>query len=154
MPEHPLDAPQTYAQWVVVLDAFVTMEHDEEVARALAEGRIQWGPGVAECLTKKLNDAAKARVKKLEERYNRDRKHAQGDPVALTKALLSLRRGLANTAAMLESAHGLPAEVTQALGQYVHDSADLMQSSLLDSARSDRTGRSKALLIDTPVNKF
>lgn len=130
------------------------MKDDAAVTAALAQGTLQWDPGVAPRLTHRLNTAAQTRVKKLQERFNRDLEHAQGSQAAITQALLSLRQRLADTASMLAQAGGLPQEVTQALKSYVHDSADAMQSSLLDSARADRSGKLKAILTDTPVNKF
>lgn len=138
----------------MVIDAFQSMRRDDEVSRALASGTIEWDAGVAPRLTQRLNDAAQARTKALQERFDRDLQHAQGSPAAVTHALLSLRGGLARTAVLLGSAKGLPQEVTAALVKYVRDSADAMQSSLVDSARDDRTGRVRVILRDTPVNKF
>lgn len=148
------EAPSTYAEWVRVLERFGRSEDDLQVARAFAAGTIEWTAGVAPRLTNRLSDATSARVKAVEERFNRDLKHARGDVGAIAKALLTLRKGLAQTASMLSAAQGLPSDVRDGLVKFVHNSADAAQKSLEDGMQGDRTGRLRQLVRTTPVNKF
>ena len=145
--------PHTYAQWVEVLDMFKDKADDEAVLEAMLQGTIEWQSGVAERFSKKLIDAVNYRMNSASDRFQRDMSRAYGQERAIVQALLALRKEMRFLSRAI-NLPALPEKDRQHYLQLVISQADKMQSSLEDSAKTDRTGKLSSLVRNNRVNSF
>jgi len=136
-----MKSPTTYAEWASCCDRLLEG----------ACGTIEWTSGVAERITRRIHDVFDKRLKLLAEQFQRDLDRAHGNETLLTNALLGIRKGLAPLV-HLGSLPALPEMVSQSFKQSLQQYAARTQSSLEDSARSDRTGRLLSIIKRTPVS--
>ena len=136
--------PKTYADWTVLLTLFKERGHDEEVLAAMQEGSLSWQSGVAERFTAQLMNAVEVRLGAASEVFSRSMQHARDERETIA-ALLGLRRTLSFLLRAVDLP-ALPKEQRAALCKMVAEHAERMQESLLDTARSDRTGRMMSIV--------
>lgn len=145
--------PNTYAEWVTVLDMLKNKEDDEAVLEAMLQGTIEWQVGVAERFAKRLIDTINERMNSATEKFQKEINRSQGQERALIQALVSLRKELK----FLSQAIHLPALPEKDREHYynlVKEQADKIQESLEDSAKHDRTGKLASLIRNNKVNNF
>ena len=143
--------PQTYAEWVTVLDMFKDKTDDENVLSAMRAGKIEWQTGVAERFSKKLIDVVNYRMKSATDKFQREMTRTGGQERAIVQALLTLRRELA----FLAKAINLPVLPEKDRNHYVQlviSQANSIQNSLEDSAKRDRTGKLASIVRNNKVN--
>lgn len=144
--------PKTYADWIALLALLKERGHDEEVLAAMREGSLSWQSGVAERFTAQLMNAVEVRLGAASDVFSRSMQHAREERETVA-ALLSLRRTLSFLLRAVDLP-ALPQEQREALRKMVAEHAERMQESLLDSARSDRTGRMMCIVRSHCVNRF
>jgi hypothetical protein len=145
--------PRIYSEWVEAFDALLARTDDAGVLEALRQGTIEWQSGVAERFAKKLTDTINARMNAASDRFQRDMNNARGQEGQIVQALLALRKEMR----FLAQAIDLPAIPEKDRAQYrqmVVSQADSMQSSLEDSAKTDRSGKMASLVRNHKVNAF
>ena len=136
--------PKTYADWIALLALFKERGHDEEVLAAMQEGSLSWQSGVAERFTAQLMNAVEVRLGAASEVFSRSMQHARDERETIA-ALLGPRRTLSFLLRAVDLP-ALPKEQRAALCKIVAEHAERMQESLLDTARSDRTGRMMSIV--------
>ncbi len=91
MPVPPeVGVPRYYAEWVPLIERFSA--GDDMVLGTLEGAEMEWTPGVAERLARRLHDAFNARIHEAQRRMQRDLNHAQGSSYHLSQCLLAMRR--------------------------------------------------------------
>jgi len=149
----PLRPPTTYAEWSDILDLLKKKERDAEVLTAMQNGTIEWQAGVAERFSKRLMDTITARMNAASDKFQKEMSRTGGHEGATVQALLALRKEYA----FLSQAINLPAIPKEDRPQYcalVREQADKTQSSLEDSAKQDRTGKTASIVRNHKVNSF
>lgn len=145
--------PHTYAEWVSVLDMFKNKTEDEEVLQAMLRGTVEWQSGVAERFSKKLIDVVNYRMNSATDKFQKEMTRSRGQERAIVQALLALRKELS----FLSKAINLPAlpeKDRQHYHQLVISQANSIQSSLEDSAKTDRSGKLASIVRNNRVNAF
>ena len=141
--------PETYAEWCDTLDALRDGRADEDTLSSMKNGTLHWQVGVADRFTRRLTDAVNTRMNQAIDRFQRGIQH-RGDEQELTGALLALRHELE----FLRNVMDIPAIPADSRKQYValvEDQAKKIQESLLDSAKTERTGKLQSIIRNHPV---
>ncbi len=143
--------PSTYAEWMPLFDKLATATDDSSVLPLLQQGTIAWQSGVAERFATRFAEMLNARLDRATDAFQRANQHAHGER-EIIEALLKLRKDLH---LLLELTHipALPPEQQQAYRDLVQQQADTIQQSLMDSSRSDRTGKLTSIIRNHPVNR-
>lgn len=145
--------PHTYAEWVVILEAFKNKTNDEDTLNAMKAGTIEWQSGVAERFINKLTEAFNSRMNTACDRFQKEMSRSNGQESLIVQAILGLRKEMA----FLARAIDIPALPENSRQQYVNlivEQADNMQKSLEDSAKRDRTGKMSSIIRNHKVNSF
>lgn len=145
--------PQTYAQWVSVLDLFKNKSDDESVVVAMKKGTIQWQSGVAERFSQRLVDAVNLRLNNAIDRFQKELNRSRGQERDIVRAILALRKELSFLANAVDLPV-IPESDRVRYRQLVSDQADKIQNSLEDSAKSDRTGKLASIIRNNKVNSI
>lgn len=146
--------PHTYAEWVVVLDAFADKLDDEQVIPAMHNGTLDWQAGVSERFSQRLVEAVNKRMNAASDRFQRDQQRAHGDERTTVNSLLNFRNEFITLMNVMDI-NALPKEHRIQYLNIIKNQADSVQEALEDSARrNDRSGRLLSLVQGTPVNKF
>lgn len=127
--------PRHYAEWAVALDRFAA--GDDDGLAAMEAGTLEWTSGVAERFTRRAHDALFARLTTVQRCLQRDLDQTGGREAAVSRALVSARRG-AGPLVRFARLPALPAEVRTHLEGEIERVLVSMQSSLEASARADR----------------
>lgn len=153
MESNTVSIPSTYAQWVTVIDNLKNKIDDEATLSAMQRGTIEWQTGVAERFSKKLIDAINFRLNAATDKFQKDMSRSRGQESSIVQALLSLRKELV----FLSKAVDLPVIPEDDRRHYkrlVIDQANTIQSSLEDSAKTDRTGKLSSIIRNHRVNSL
>ncbi len=148
-----ISPPQTYAEWVAILDILRDKTNDENVLEAMLNGKLEWQSGVAERFAKKLIDTINYRMNAASDKFRNDMGRANGQERIIVQALLSLRKEMM----FLSKAINLPVipeKDREHYYQLVLTQAENMQKSLEDSAKKDRTGKLLSIVKNNRVNSF
>ena len=148
-----ISPPQTYAEWVAILDILRDKTNDENVLEAMLNGKLEWQSGVAERFAKKLIDTINYRMNAASDKFRSDMGRAYGQERIIVQALLTLRKEMM----FLSKAINLPVIPEKDREQYyqlVLTQAENMQKSLEDSAKKDRTGKLLSIVKNNRVNSF
>lgn len=148
-----IPVPHTYSEWVSVLTLFKNKTNDAEVLRAMQSGTVQWQSGVAERFSKKLIDAVNYRMNAASDKFQLELSRARGQESAIIQAILGLRKEMA----FLAQAINLPALPDREREHYLNlviEQANVMQKSLEDSAKNDRSGKLSSIIRNHKVNSF
>lgn len=140
--------PATYAEWPPLLDRF--RDGDDSVLDALRTGTLEWTNVVAERWTVRFSEALNARLQRVTAQLQRSLDRAQGDPFAVSTAVLAARRALVP----LRAATALPwapDAVRQHFAGEVTRFAECTQSSLESSAKRNRADGLLKALRDNPL---
>lgn len=145
--------PKTYAEWVPVLEMLKDKTDDEAVLQAMLQGSIPWQAGVAERFSKRFIDVVNHRMNRAVDKFQKDMSRSRGQESAIVQALLALRKELCFLSKAI-SLPALPEKDRQHYTQLVVDQANKIQSSLEDSAKSDRSGKLSSIVRNHRVNAF
>lgn len=148
-----IPVPHTYSEWVSVLTLFKNKTNDAEVLRVMQSGTVQWQSGVAERFSKKLIDAVNYRMNAASDKFQLELSRARGQESAIIQAILGLRKEMA----FLAQAINLPALPDREREHYLNlviEQANVMQKSLEDSAKNDRSGKLSSIIRNHKVNSF
>lgn len=148
-----LKIPNTYAEWVNVLDMLKMKTDDDEVLIVMQKGTIAWQSGVAERFSKKLIDVINSRMNGASDKFQKGLERANGEERAIVQALLALRKEMMFLVAAIDLP-ALPNKERKQYRQLVLEQADNMQSSLEESAKKDRSGKLSSIVRNHKVNEF
>lgn len=145
--------PETYYEWVIILDMLKAKSDDEAVLSAMQNGSIEWQSGVAERFAKKLIDVINYRMNAASDKFQKEINRSNGHERGIVQAILALRKEMF----FLSKAINLPAipeKDRQYYYQLVIDQANSIQNSLEDSAKKDRSGKLVSIVRNNKVNVF
>lgn len=145
--------PETYAEWVAVLDMLQGKTDDEAVLLAMQQGSIQWQSSVAERFTRKLIDVVNFRMNRASDKFQKEIEHAYGQERVIVQALLALRREMCFLSKVI-NLPAIPEKDRDHYYQLVIAQANSMQSSLEESAKKDRSGKLANIVRNNKVNVF
>ncbi len=131
-----MPAPHSYAEWSRWLDVFASGGDDEAALQAMAAGRLDWTPGVANLFSERMQAVFDRRLKDCGARLDRSFAHSRHD-VDVVRALLDGRRHFA-LLYRLANLVSLPEVLRSHLRDSLDKVAAQMQQSLEDSARRER----------------
>jgi hypothetical protein len=134
-----LPVPRTYAEWSQVLDAFSEGGREAEALAAMAAGRLDWTPGVAQLFTDRVTTLLDLRLKQCSARLQRDLGE-RADEVTLVRALLDARRHF-SVLHQLASLATLPESLRAFLRDELVRITARMQADLEANARTLRCDR-------------
>lgn len=143
--------PHTYAQWADVLDVLLEKTDDEDVLEVMKQGTLEWQSGVAERFTKRLIDTVNARMNAASDKFQKEIGRANGSESVIIHALLALRKELSFLMKVMDLP-ALPEKERQQYVQLVIDQANIIQKSLEDSAKKERTGKLLSIIRNHRVN--
>lgn len=135
----PNKPPTTYAEWDGYLERLKTEEEDDILFILLSQGEVSWTPGVAERFAEKMVRVFNQRLDNCAKRLDRSLEHTTGE-TGLVKGLLATRRSLAYLY-QLANLSVFPETLRKNLLESLANYAKQTQSSLENSAKSDRTGQ-------------
>lgn len=145
--------PQTYSEWVTVLDKLKNKVADTDVLIAMQGGRLEWQSGVAERFVKRLVEAVNIRLNAASDKFQKDMSRIGGNENAIVQAILALRKELYFLTQVL-NIPVIPHEQRQQLIDMVYEQANTMQKSLEDSSKRDRSGKLSSIVRNNKVNNF
>lgn len=146
-----VNIPKTYREWIEVLDVFVQGENDTDVLQAMRAGQLEWQAGVAERFIKRLEEALNTRLVRANSTYQKRTSQMQSLGSDTTQAIIAYRKELiflqeaVNLAVMPEDARNHLVDMVQKIRNDI-------QASLLDSAKSDRSGRLASIIRNNKIN--
>lgn len=146
------DSPTTYSEWSRLLDQFAQEpnELDERLLGKLGRGAIQHGPAVTPRLVDRITELINARLKHCTAALQRALDRSGGIEANVVSALIAARKHLTVPAALAELP-ALPAEVRSKLKHSLGEYVNRVNMSLIESARSDATGRIAHIVRHNPV---
>ena len=153
MLEVAISPPNTYSEWVVVLDMLKAKSDDEAVLAAMQNGTIEWQSGVAERFAKKLVDVINYRMNVATDKFQKEILRSNGQERVIVQTLLALRKEFCFLSKAI-NLPAIPAEDRRQYYQLVISQADSVQKSLEESAKKDRTGKLASIVRNNRVNVF
>jgi hypothetical protein len=148
-----MQSPHTYGDWANTISELLSGEHDEEVLQSMKAGTIQWQTGVAERFTTLLSNAINSRINSAIDKFQKETSRTGASGATMIQGLLALRRELAFLLDVVDLP-ALPEEYRNAFCELVRSSADKLQSSLEDSAKSDRSGQLSSIVRNHKINNI
>lgn len=144
--------PRSYAEWTAWLDRLARGDDDEGCLQALHAGSLDWTPGVAPLFVQRLGDEIQRRLRVCSERLTRDLGHASEES-RLVRALLLARQQLVFVQQLCRLPT-LPQPVQQQFEVELSRFAERAQSSLLETARADRSGWLASLIRHNALTRY
>lgn len=135
-----MNVPKSYAEWVNLLVVLKEKKADVEVLEAMQQGELVWQSGVAERFVKKFIEVLNFRMDSATDRFQREMERAGNSENLIVQALLNLRREM-QFLTELSNLNVFPAEQRNAIGTMIDEQIAIMQKSLEDSAKGERTGK-------------
>ena len=135
-----MNVPKSYAEWVNLLVVLKEKKADVEVLEAMQQGELVWQSGVAERFVKKFIEVLNFRMDSATDRFQREMERAGNSENLIVQALLNLRREMQFLTG-LSNLNVFPAEQRNAIGTMIDEQIAIMQKSLEDSAKEERTGK-------------
>lgn len=133
--------PQTYVEWSELLIKLrEPSEQDQLMLHALDNGSIEWTSGVAEKITNLAYAVIESRLQAATQFFQNEITRAGNQEAAIIRALLNARHRFS----FLYHFCGLspfPAELQDTFKQVVEQYIQDTQTSLIASAKEDRSGR-------------
>lgn len=148
-----ISTPHTYSEWVSVLTIFKNKSNDVDVLAAMQAGTIEWQSGVAERFSLKLTDAVNARMNVASDKFQLALSRARGEESVIVQAILGLRKEMAFLVQAINLS-AIPEKERKYYMNLVIEQADMMQKSLEDSAKNDRTGKLSSIIRNHKINSF
>lgn len=148
-----MKAPNTYSEWVKIIDALKSGGDDAEVLSAMQKGTIEWQSGVAERFVKRLIGSVNDRLNTATDKLQNNMKRVGGNEGAFINSLLLFRKEMAFLAQVV-NIPALPSADRQHYVDLVTDHANRVQRSLEDSAKADRSGKLSSIVRNHKVNQI
>lgn len=148
-----LKGPQTYKEWIDLLDIFKDGKMDKEVYEAMEKGTLVYQDGVTERFVTELFKVLSYRLEKINEMINNGFKNIKNSDEEVVSVLMGARNSI-NGLMSLTRVSAFSEEIRGALKENLTKYADSMYSSLIDSAKKDRTGKLNVIIKNNPINKL
>ncbi len=145
--------PDTYSEWMSLLDVLREKKNDEEVLRAMQLGKLEWQSGVAERFSQSLINVVNDRMNVATDRFQKELGRSMGQERNLVQSLLAVRKELKFLTFVVDIP-ALPDDERRQYQSLIREQADNMQQSLEDSAKKDRTGKLSSIIRNNRINVF
>ncbi|ANU17895.1 hypothetical protein BBI11_13015 [Planococcus maritimus] len=145
--------PATYTEWLDFLEVLKFEEMDEKTIGGMEQGDLEWTPGVAERFIQKVYDVMDLRLKNASSQFQLALNRSGSEETLMIGAILTLRKRLV-FCLRLAKLPIFPDEVQEALSKVVKEFAESAQGSLIESAKTDRTGHLRLLIKNNPITGF
>lgn len=143
--------PTTYKEWSDILETFAMGGNDQTIIPLMKRGSLSWQAGVAERFVKRFSLAINQRLERATTTFQKRMTQAHGIEGPMVQALLQIRKELI----LLEDAVAievLPEENRQQFIAMIQAQRNSMQESLLESAKSDRSGKIMSIVRNNKIN--
>lgn len=137
--------PETYAQWIEVLDLLKAGNNDQEVLNMMKKGTLHVQVGVIDRFTSKLIEIIKFRIHRGIDNFHGFLHNANGREAIIIQSIRSLKKEL-NFLYECVSISSLPVELSKKLQLFLIEQSKEMQESLEKSSELDRTGKLKSII--------
>lgn len=148
-----MTSPTTYGEWMKLFDTIEKSAQFEEYIQVIRTGKISFTSGVSERFIQSVTTMIRNRISKAQDVYKSQMKNNRSGEMGVSRALQSLAREY-RFLYQLANALPIPANYRDQVAQLVKDQADFTQTSLLDTAKSDRTGKLASIVRSAAVNKL
>jgi hypothetical protein len=148
-----LKTPGTYKEWIECIDTFVEGIMDESIFEAMNKGILSWQAGVADRITEQIFKALEVRTKSINDMLQKQLKAPSVSENQIVNALINGRVAIENLL-RLSTVKPFPEELKKSIADTIISYADSIQSSLIDSARNDRTGKLSVIVKNNPINRL
>ncbi|MBO3460642.1 hypothetical protein G7B40_007535 [Aetokthonos hydrillicola Thurmond2011] len=145
--------PVTYAQWSDCLDRLIDGTLQTSELPILDSGKIEWSKGSAERFASRFADAYDKVLKQCASRLQKNLSLGANNEFDIVKALTVARRTL-TFLFQISLLKPVPEDLRNYLQEAVNKYAKQAQSSLEQSAKSDRSGRLASLLKNNSLLNF
>lgn len=145
--------PYTYSEWSNVLAAFKEKTNDTDILLAMQAGTVEWQSGVAERFSKKLIDAVNVRIDMAFDKFQKEILRNDGSEGEIIQAIFALRKEM-KFLAQAVNLPALPEKERQHYLNLVLEQANIMQESLEEFAKNDRTGKLSSIIRNHKINSF
>lgn len=145
--------PTTYAEWSDCLDRLINGGLQTSDLPILDLGRIEWSKGSAERFASRFADAYNQVLSQCADCLQKNLSLAANNEFDIVKALTVARRTL-TFLFQISLLNPIPEDLRKYLQETVDRYAKQAQSSLEQSARSDRSGRLTSLLKNNSLLNF
>lgn len=145
--------PTSYSEWCSLMDEIGTSPRNDDYIHLIQQGRISWTSGVAERFIQCVANMLRKRINAAQDVYQRQMRNSMGADIAISRALSVLTREY-RYLYRIASALPIPEEYVQQMAKMVQDQADLTHRNLMDSAKTDRTGKLADIVRSAGVNKL
>lgn len=139
-----IPAPHSYIEWSNCLDLLERGLEDAATLDAMEQGKLEWTAGLAELFSERVSATLSVRLNRCADQLSRQLR-AGADEVTLVRALLNTRSILVELK-RIGQLTSLPDMLRSHLLGELDKYAQRTQSSLEDSAKSDRSGRLASLV--------
>ncbi|MGG4606323.1 hypothetical protein ACLPHM_16180 [Paenalcaligenes sp. Me131] len=143
---------QTYAQWSECLELLATGNHDEACLMSMSQGSLALVGGVVSLFSKRLAEEFNTRLSRCSDLLTRDLQRSS-DESGVVRAILNARKSLAFLH-RLAHVQSFPETLRTHLSDEVRKFAQRAQTSLEDSAKTDRTGRLAVVLRNNNLSRY
>ena len=135
--------PNTYAQWMALLDCFMQGAMDDALIGAARGGSLSWTQGYGDRFARALAGALNKRIDTARDCFTKQ--ISRGASVNLVSSLISLRKEYTYTL-RFALAVPVPTAYRDDFKRLVMDEAEKTQKALEESAKHDRTGRQSSVI--------
>lgn len=146
--------PETFAEWCDLFNEFKERINDEENLKAAYEGSFEFVPGAAELFSEKFLQAINERLKLAQSRFDRDMSHARGSEGEISRALSALKRELKIIYRFSVMPCTAGTESLSGCCDIVTDAAKTIESSLINSAKNDRSGKLSVMVKNAQISNI
>lgn len=148
-----MNTPITFAEWSDLFDMIKKRLNDAETLEAAQNGTYDMQPITAELWMEEFTSAINERLNLANQRFKRDFSASAGSEGRIIQAISSLKKELVFVY-KLSKIPCVPNAAKEKCAKIVTDSAKKLESSLMDSAKSDRSGKLGILIRNAEISKF
>ena len=139
-----MNGPETYGEWVLLLEKLKNGTDDADILRAMKRGTLAWQDGIAERFMKRLMETVVGRMDRTADQFKKEMGRAHGES-DIIRALLAMRKHLVYLLEVVDLP-AIPEEIRKPGIQLIIDQSEKIQHSLESSARKDRSGKMESLI--------
>lgn len=145
--------PETFAEWCELFDEFKERINDEQNLKYAYSGSFDPSVDTAEMWAEAFLAAVNERLKLAQKRFERDYSHARSD-IEIQSSLSSLKRELKLIYKFMCMPCIEKIESLDGCCDIVTNAAKNIETSLLDSAKADRSGKLAVFVRNARISRF